>query len=184
MQEANGFSEEENCLEHVLSSMEQKSAKTRTELLEAQEEVTCLRIQVRDHSSKLLEVQRKLELEKQRVTELTGQKEELQLLHQLLSTELQGLREEVKTVQDNKVELWHTNFQQLLTYDEEMSEKEREIKVLCDRLHRTEMELATLKLEKLSEGTQSSVSQSIYGNCWVCARRSKCESFRSLWIRL
>ena len=143
--------------------MEQKLAKTRTELLEAQEEVTCLRIQVRDHSSKLLEVQRKLELEKQRVTELTGQKEELQLLHQLLSTELQGLREEVKTVQDNKVELWHTNCQQLLTHDEEMSEKEREIKVLCDRLHRTEMELATLKLEKLSEGTQSSVSQSIYG---------------------
>ena len=124
--------------------MEQKLAKTRTELLEAQEEVTCLRIQVRDHSSKLLEVQRKLELEKQRVTELTGLKEELQLLHQLLSTELQGLREEVKTVQDNKVELWHTNCQQLLTHDEEMSEKEREIKVLCDRLHRTEMELATL----------------------------------------
>ena len=103
-------------------------------------------------------------MEKQRVTELTGQKEELQLLHKLLSTELQGLREEVKTVQDNKVELWHTNCQQLLTHDEEMFEKEREIKALCDRLHRTEMELATLKFEKLSEGTQSSVSQSICGN--------------------
>ena len=105
MQEANGFSEEENYLEHVLSLMEQELAKTRTEFLEAQEEVTCLKIQIRDHSSKLLVVQRELELEKQRVAELTGQKEELQLLQQLLSTELQGLREEVKTVQDKKVEL-------------------------------------------------------------------------------
>ena len=44
LQEANGFSEEENCLEHVLSSMERELTKTRTELLEAQEEVTCLKI--------------------------------------------------------------------------------------------------------------------------------------------
>jgi len=43
-----------------------------------------------------------------------------------------------------------------------MFEKEREIQVLCDRLQRTEMELATLKMERLRVGTHQSVSQSIY----------------------
>jgi len=41
-----------------------------------------------------------------------------------------------------------------------MFEKEKEIQILCDRLQRTEMELATLKLEKLGAGTQQTASQS------------------------
>ena len=64
-----------------------------------------------------------------------------------------------KRGQDKVVELWHANCQQLLTHDSEMLGKEREIKVLCDRLHKAEMQLATLKLERLCGGTYTSVSQ-------------------------
>ena len=42
--------------------------------------------------------------------------------------------------------------------------KEKEIKVLCDRLHKAEMELPTLKLERLSAGTHPSVSHSTTTN--------------------
>ena len=56
--------------EHVLSSMEQELVKTRMQLLEVQEEVTCLRIRNSEYSSKLLEVQGELELERERVAEL------------------------------------------------------------------------------------------------------------------
>ena len=35
----------------------------------------------------------------------------------------------------------------------------RRTKVLCDRLHKVEIELATLKLERLSAGIHTSVSQ-------------------------
>ena len=38
------------------------------------------------------------------------------------------------------------------------------MKVLCDRLHKAEMELATLKLERLSAGTHPSVSHSTTTN--------------------
>ena len=66
LQESNGFSAEELCLEHVPSSVEQKLVKTRTQLLEAQEEVTSLTIKVSDYSGKLLEVQRQLGLEREK----------------------------------------------------------------------------------------------------------------------
>ena len=45
-----------------------------------------------------------------------------------------------------------------------MLEKDREIRVLCDRLHKAEMELTTLKLERLSAGTHPSVSHSTATN--------------------
>ena len=45
-----------------------------------------------------------------------------------------------------------------MTHDSEMFEKDRKIKVLCDRLCKVKMELATLKLERLSAGTRTSVS--------------------------
>ena len=57
LQEDNGFSVEEHCLERVLSSMEQKLVKVRTQSLEAQEEVVSLSIKVSEYSGKLLEVQ-------------------------------------------------------------------------------------------------------------------------------
>ena len=56
------------------------------------------------------------------------------------------------------VELWHANCQHLLTHDSEMLRKESEIKVLYDRLHKAEMELATLKLERFCDGAYTSVS--------------------------
>ena len=80
------------------------------------------------------------------------------------TSELQSLKEEVKRGQEKVIELWHTNCQQLLTHNTEMFGKEREIKVLCDRLHKAEMELATLKLERLSAGTHLSVSHSTTTN--------------------
>ena len=58
--------------------------------------------------------------------------------------------------------LWY--YQQLLTHANEMLEKEREIRVLCDRLHKAEMELAALKLERLSARTHPSVSHSTTTN--------------------
>ena len=56
LQENNGFSAEEHCVEHVLSSVEQELVKARTQLLEAQEEVTSLSIKVSEYSGELLEV--------------------------------------------------------------------------------------------------------------------------------
>ena len=162
LQENNGFSAEEHCLEQILSSMEQELVKARTKLLETQEEVAHLTIKVSDYNSKLLEVQRELGLEREKVVELTQEKDTLQ--QQLSTSELQSLKEEVKRGQEKVVELWHTNCYQLLTHDTEMFEKEREIKVLCDRLHKAEMELATLKLERLSAGTYPSVSHSTTTN--------------------
>ena len=70
LQETNGFSAEIKWLEHVLSSVEQELVKTWMQLLEVQEEVTCLRIRNSEYSSKLLEVQGELELERERVAEL------------------------------------------------------------------------------------------------------------------
>ena len=138
LQENNGFSaEEEHCLEQILSSMEQELVKVRTKLLETQEEVAHLTIKVSDYSSKLLEVRRELGLEREKVVELTQEKDTLQ--QQLSTSELQSLKEEVKRGQEKVVKLWHTNCQQLLTHDTEMFGKEREIKVLCDRLHKAEM---------------------------------------------
>ena len=90
------------------------------------------------------------------------EKETLQ--QQLLTSELQSLKEEIKRGQDKVVQLWHTNCQQLLTHDSEMLEKDREIEVLCDRLHKAVMELATLKLERLSAGTHPNVSHSTTTN--------------------
>ena len=55
LQENNGFSTEERCLEHILSSMEQELVKTQTQLLEAQEEETNLSIKVSEYSGELLE---------------------------------------------------------------------------------------------------------------------------------
>ena len=162
LQENNGFSAEERCVEHVLSSMEQELVKARTQLLEAQEEVTSLSIKVSEYSGELLEVQRQLGLEREKVLELVQEKETLQ--QQLSTSELQSLKEEVKRGQDKVVQLWHTNCQQLLTHDSEMLEKDREIRVLCDRLHKAEMELATLKLERLSAGTHPRVSHSTTTN--------------------
>ena len=42
--------------------------------------------------------------------------------------------------------------------------KDSEIKVFCDRLHKAEMELATLKLERLCGGTYTIVSQPTSNN--------------------
>ena len=47
--------------------MEQELVNTWTQLLEAQEEITYLKIEISEHTSKLLEVQRELELERERV---------------------------------------------------------------------------------------------------------------------
>ena len=113
-------------------------------------------------SGVLLEVQRQLGLEREKVLELVQEKETLQ--QQLSTSELQSLKEEVKRGQDKVVQLWHTNCQQLLTHDSEMLEKDREIRVLCDRLHKAEIELATLKLERLSAGTHPRVSHSTTTN--------------------
>ena len=143
-------------------SMEQELVKAWTQLLEAQEEVTSLSIKVSEYSGELLEVQRQLGLEREKVLELVQKKETLQ--QQLSTSELQSLKEEVKRRQDKVVQLWHTNCQQLLTHDSEMLEKDREIRILCDRLHKAEMELATLKLERLSAGTHPSVSHSTTTN--------------------
>ena len=77
------------------------------------------------------------------------------------SSELQTLKEEVKRGQDKVVELWHTNCQQLLIHDDEMLKKDEEIEILSDKLQKLEIELATIKLERLSPGTSTSVSQSI-----------------------
>ena len=136
--------------------------KARTQLLEAQEEVTSLSIKVSEYSGELLEVQRQLGLEREKVLELVQKKETLQ--QQLSTSELHSLKEEVKRGQVKVVQLWHTNCQQLLTHDSEMLEKDREIRVLYDRQHKAEMELATLKLERLSAGTHPSVSHSTTAN--------------------
>ena len=74
LQENNGFSAKERCVEHVLSSMEQELVKARTQLLEAQEEVTSLSIKVSEYSGELLEVQRQLGLEREKVLELVQEK--------------------------------------------------------------------------------------------------------------
>ena len=83
------------------------------------------------------------------------------LRQQLSSSELQSLKEEAKRGQDKVVELWHTNCQQLLNHDDEMFKKDEEIKIFSDKLQKLEIELATMKLERLSTGTSTSVSQSI-----------------------
>ena len=64
------------------------------------------------------------------MTELSKEKEALQ--QKFLCSEIQGLKEEVKSEQNKAVQLWHANCQQLLTNDSEMLEKEREIQVLFD----------------------------------------------------
>ena len=150
------------CLELVLSSLEQELVESRTQLREAQEEAICLRSGISEHKSKLLEAQRELELERERVVDLVRENETL--LQQSSTAELQSLKEEVKRGQDAIVELWHANCQQLLTHDSEMIGKQREIKVLCDKLRRVEMELATLKLERLNAAMHPTVSQSTCTN--------------------
>ena len=52
-------------MECVLNSMEQELVKSRKQLLEAQEEVTCLSIKVPDYSGELSEVRRQLGLERE-----------------------------------------------------------------------------------------------------------------------
>ena len=86
LQENNGFSAEEHCLEQILSSMEQELMKAWTKLLETQEEVAHLTIKISDYSSKLLEVRRELGLEREKVVELTQEKDTLQ--QQLSTSEL------------------------------------------------------------------------------------------------
>ena len=159
LQETHDFSAEIRYLEHVLSSLQQELDDTQTQLLETQEEVKCLRMGNSEYSAKLLEVQSELELERERVAELARENEALR--QQLSSSELQSLKEEVKRGQDKVVELWHTNCQQLLNHDDEMFKKDEEIKILSDKLQKLEIELATMKLERLSAGTSTSVSQSI-----------------------
>ena len=159
LQETHDFSVEIRYLEHVLSSLQQELDDTQTQLLEAQEEVKCLRMGNSEYSAKLLEVQGELELERERVAELARENEALR--QQLSSSELQSLKEEVKRGQDKVVELWHTNCKQLLNHDDEMFKKDEEIKILSDKLQKLEIELATMKLERLSAGTSTSVSHSI-----------------------
>jgi len=101
LQETNGFSTEIKWLEHVLSSMEQELVKTRMQLLEVQEEVTCLRIRNSEYSSKFLEVQGELELERERVAELARENEALQ--QKLSTSELQSLKEEVERGRDKSL---------------------------------------------------------------------------------
>ena len=91
LQENNGFSAKERCLERVLGSMEQELVKAWTQLLEAQEEVTSLSIKVSEYSGELLEAQRQLGLEREKVLELVQEKETLQ--QQLSTSELQSLKE-------------------------------------------------------------------------------------------
>ena len=159
LQETHDFSAKIRCLEHVLSSLQQELDDTQTQLLEAQEEVKCLRMGNSKYNAKLLEVQGELKLERERVAELARENEALR--QQLSSSELQSLKEEVKRGQDKVVELWHTNCQQLLIHDDEMFKKDEEIKILSDKLQKLEIELATMKLERLSVGTSTSVSHSI-----------------------
>ena len=71
LQENINFSAEVDCLKHLLSIMKAELVKSRTQLLEAQEEITCLIVEISDHSSELLKVQRELRLEKEKVIELT-----------------------------------------------------------------------------------------------------------------
>ena len=78
LQENNGSSAEKHCLERVLSSMEQELVKAWTKLLEAQEEVASLCIKVSEYRGELLEVQRQLGLEREKVLELVQKKETLQ----------------------------------------------------------------------------------------------------------
>ena len=93
------------------------------------------------------------------MAELARENEALQ--QQLSTSELQSLKEEVKRGQDKVVELWHTNCQQLLIHDDEMFKKDEETKILSNKLQKLVIELATMKLERLSAGTSTSVSQSI-----------------------
>ena len=65
--------------------------KAQTQLLEAQEEVTSLSIKVSEYSGELLEVQRQLGLEREKVVELVQEKETPQ--RQLSTSELQSLKE-------------------------------------------------------------------------------------------
>ena len=51
LQENINFSAEVECLEHLLSTMKEELVKSRTQLLEAQEEIACLRVEISDHSS-------------------------------------------------------------------------------------------------------------------------------------
>ena len=60
------------------------------------------------------------------------------------------LREEVKQGKARVRELWQANCQQILSHDSDMFEKEQEIELLSEKLQRAEMELARLKMEKLS----------------------------------
>ena len=91
LQENSGFSAEERCLEHILSSMEQELVKAQTQLLEAQEEVTSLSIKVSEYSGELLKVQRQLGLGREKVVELVQENKTLQ--RQLSTSELQSLKE-------------------------------------------------------------------------------------------
>ena len=103
--------------------------------------MTSLIFQLSDHSGKLLEVERELEMETVKLAELSREEDSLQ--QHPSSSELQGLRVEIKREQDKIVQLWHDNCQQLLDHLSEMFEKEKEIQLLCDRLRRTAMELTT-----------------------------------------
>ena len=147
LQEDEGFSLEEGNLEKVLKLMQEALLEARAKLQESQREVVDLQSKVACQQQLASEAQKLLELERAKVLELAKENEAQRTS---LTSQIEALREEVKQGKTRIRELWQTNCQQLLSHDNNLFEKETEIELLDEKLHKAEMELARLKIEKLS----------------------------------
>ena len=148
------FSAEEEHVEEVLKLMQQALLEERGKLKESQEEVVQLKTELVQQQEVALEAHRMMELEKARVVEIAKQ-------HKLMTSQIEALREEVKQGKEKIRQLWQTNCQQLVSHDNSMFEKEKEMQLLTDKLHRVEIELATLKAKELILPDPSGISDNL-----------------------
>ena len=68
---------------------------------------------------------------------------------ELMRGEIDDLKAELSIAQDRILELWQENCEQLIQYDNAMSEKDKELQLLREQLQVRELELARLKLSSL-----------------------------------
>ena len=140
------FAAEEEQVEGVLKLMQQTILETRAKLEESQQEVVHLRAELVQQEQMLLEAHKVIEVERAKVLEMA---QESEIQKKLMTSQIEALGEEVKQGKEKIKQLWKVNCQQLVSHDNAMFEKEKEMELLSDKLHGVEIELARLKAEKL-----------------------------------
>ena len=131
-QEEGEFKVEEENMEKVLKLMQQALQESKAKLQESQSEVVNLQAAIVCQQQIATEAQELFELERAKVLELAKENE---VQWTSLTSQIETLREEVKQVKTRVRELWQTNSQQLLSHDNDMFEKEKDLLSVADALY-------------------------------------------------